>query len=252
MSIIESDVSLDIMIATAKKYPRDEKRCIEKAEYMALMSQDIAESCVYSVPRAGKTIQGASVRLAEIFASVWGNCYMAAEVKCNDGKSITARAYCWDVENNSRVGVEVKRSIIGKNGVYSNDMQNTTENAACSVALRNAIFKVIPRVYIDSLVDKCIQKALGNTVENKVFEKRRQDVFDRLKEIGINENKVLEFYGKKSISEFTPLDIGELIGIGTAIKEGNIKIEEAFVCSEVVPVKFKSAIENKLCSLNRE
>jgi hypothetical protein len=237
LQILEKDVEIpasffegaDIQVATAKKYPRDVKKCLEEAEFMALMSEDIAASCFYTVPRAGKNIQGPSVRLAEIFISAWGNIYMASEIKENNGRSITARAYCWDVEKNIRAGVEVKRSILTKEGkIFSTDMQNVTENSACSIALRNAIFKVIPRGYIDSLLERCQKKSMGNGKANEKFVEKRKEVFERLKALGIEESRIFSFFKKEKIEDFDMTDVTNLIGVGTAIKEGHLKVEEAF------------------------
>ena len=43
---------------------------------------------------------------------------------------------------------------------FSQDMQTVTENAASSIALRNAIFKVIPRSYVEDLYKKCQEKGV--------------------------------------------------------------------------------------------
>lgn len=252
-----SDALILTQVETAKKYPRDICRCIHEAEDMALLSPEIAESCVYSVPRAGKTIKGPSVRLAEIFVAAWGNTYMAAEIKENDGRSVTARAYCWDVEKNLRAGVEIKRSITTKEGrSYSYDMQTTTENAACSIALRNAIFKVIPRGYIDSILEKCQQKALGDVSTKDDFSKRRETIFLRLKALGVDEKRIFSYYGKSSIEDFDVNDIGELLGVGTSIKEGHIKATDAFKVLDIenllpTQAEVENDIGKKLSGLNR-
>ena len=57
---------IDMQIATAKRYPRDLAKVKRKMLDFATLDEETAESCFYSVPRDGKTIQGPSVRLAEI------------------------------------------------------------------------------------------------------------------------------------------------------------------------------------------
>lgn len=228
----------DIQVRTAKMYPRDVRKCLEEAEHMATLSEEIAASCFYSLPRKSKNqqgvmevknLQGASVRLAEIIASAWGNVYAATRIADNDGLSITAEAYCWDLEKNVRIGTQVKRSITTKEGRrFSQDMQTVTENAASSIALRNAIFKVIPRSYVEDLYKKCQEKALGNGNAASKFEGKRQAVFDRFKALGISEEKIFNFFGKTSIKEFDMEDVKNLIGMGTAINDGHLKLEEAF------------------------
>src|SRR6185369_14649302 len=64
---------IDIQIATAKRYPRSitafKRQCLE----MATLDEETAGSMYYVLPRAGKKIEGPSVRLAEIAGSAWGN-----------------------------------------------------------------------------------------------------------------------------------------------------------------------------------
>lgn len=222
--------STDIQVTTAKQYPRDISKSLQEAEMMALMSEEIAESCIYAVPRRDndgkeKLIQGPSIRLAEIVSSAWGNLHMASEIKENNGSTITARAYCWDLEKNVRAGVEVKRSIVNKyNKRYSTDMQIVTGNAACSIALRNAIFKVIPKGYVESLLNKCRDKSL----DNSKFTEKRNLVFERLNNLGVNNELIFSFYNKYKIEDFNEEDIKDLIGVGTAIKDGYLPVDQAF------------------------
>ena len=69
----------DIQISTAKRYPRDIVKVMAEAESMATRTLKIAQNCFYTLPRAGKDIEGPSIRLAEIFMSSWGNFKAGAE-----------------------------------------------------------------------------------------------------------------------------------------------------------------------------
>lgn len=237
--IIESETEIDvspqqilgeseIQIRTAKMYPRDMKKVIQEAELLATFNEESAASCVYSVPRGGKMIVGASVRLAEIISSAWGNIHASTRISDNDGYYITAEAFCWDLEKNVRIGTQVKRNIRDKYGKpYSPDMRTVAENAAISIALRNAIFKVIPKTYVDVIFDKCQKMIATNGNEEKFLEKRK-NVFLRFNEMGVETSKILSFFKKDKIENLDVTDITNLIGIGTAIKEGHLKAEEAF------------------------
>src|SRR5678816_4803120 len=97
----------------------------------------------YSLPRGGRNIVGPSVRFAEVVASSWGNIRSGARIIDIDDKFITAQGQCFDLEKNICVQVEVKRRITKKDGKrYDDDMIGVTGNAACSISLRNAVFKV--------------------------------------------------------------------------------------------------------------
>jgi hypothetical protein len=226
---------LDTQISTAKAYPRDVKKCVADAVELATMDEDTAASCFYCLVRKNKDggkseIKGPSIRLAEIVASCWGNLHAATRIVANDGKVITAEAVAWDLEKNVRLGAEVKRPIVTSTGrTFSTDMQVVTGNAACSIALRNAIIKVIPRSFIDRVYAEAVKYAVG---DQKTLDKKRKTVFQRLNAMGIEETKIFAFFNKEKIEDFDLTDIEHLIGIGTSIKEGLLKIDEAFSVDE--------------------
>lgn len=242
---------IDTQIATAKAYPRNQKTFVDRAIEMATMDQDTAESCFYSLVRNGKDgkteIKGASIRLAEIVASCWGNIHAATRVTENNGKFITAQGVCWDLESNVKMSAEVKRSIQTKNGqTYGTDMQVVTGNAACSIALRNAILKVIPKALVDRIYNAAVSYSVG---DQKTIDHKRKAVFERFNKMGIESAKILAFFDKEAIEEFNSEDIATLIGIGTSIKEGITPIDKAFSLDDTddknVEDKIKSLLENK-------
>ena len=62
---------IDMQISTAKAFPRSLKNFMDKATSMVTLSEEIAESCIYSLPRGGKNREGVSVRLAEIVSATF-------------------------------------------------------------------------------------------------------------------------------------------------------------------------------------
>jgi hypothetical protein len=105
---------IDVQIATAKQYPRNLSKVLNDIETLATMDSDVAASCFYTLRRQGKLIEGPTVRMAEIIASSWGNLRVQAMVVANDGKTITARGVCHDLESNYAAATEVKRRITDK------------------------------------------------------------------------------------------------------------------------------------------
>ena len=90
--------------------------------------------------------------MGEICLTAWGNAHAATKITEIGEKQVTAQAVCWDLEQNVRIAVEVRRRITDKRGnKFNDDMIGVTCNAAASIALRNAIFKVIPRAFVDDL-----------------------------------------------------------------------------------------------------
>lgn len=227
---------LDVQITTAKAYPRNPQRAMDLAHQLATMDEATAQSCFYCLPRKDKDgnkkeIRGASIRLAEIVANAWGNIHAATRIIENDGRHITAEGIAWDLESNVKMAMQNKVSIRfgekdGKGGYTANaDMQTLLSNAASARALRNAIFKVVPKALVDRILEKAMTFAVGDqkTIGNKVNE-----LFDKLTKMGIEKQTILDYYGYQTLNQFTLDDVKSLIGVGVAIKEGHIKIDEVF------------------------
>lgn len=228
---------LDTQIATAKSYPRQSLASItEYATELATLDEDTAQSCFYCLPRTDKDgvkkeIRGPSIRLAEIIMCAWGNIHAATRIIENDGRHITAEGVAWDLQTNVKTSMQVKVGIIfgGKNGTKeytaNADMQTVLSNAASAKALRNAIFKVVPKVLVDRVYERAMTFAIG---DQKTVNRKVSEIFDKLTKMGIAKQKILDYYGRASLAEVTGEDFKSLIGVGTAIKEGHLKIEDAF------------------------
>jgi len=220
---------IEAQIATAKKYPRNIKVFKDKLMSMATLDQSTAEGCFYALPRGGKTITGPSVRFAEIALSCYGNCVAEADVVDEDRKYVYAIGQCRDLENNVAIRMKVRRRITNRQGIrYNDDMIATAANAACAIALRNAIFKIVPGAYIKEAFDQVKETAVGKA---KSLLDRRTEVLKRLAKIGVNEERVLNAIGRKSVDEITVEDLASLIGLGTAVHDGDTTLDNAFPAS---------------------
>jgi hypothetical protein len=217
---------VDTQISTAHRYPRSIKAFRQKALSLATLDEDTAASCFYSLPRDGKTIEGPSARLAEIVAVSWGNLRSQANVVDIDDKWVTARGVCWDLEANVAVSVEVRRRITSKNGRrYNDDMIGVTSNAACAIALRNAVFKVVPMAMLKPIYEQARKVAIGDA---QTLSSRRQKMVDHFGKMSVRPEQICAKVGKASIEDITLDDLGTLIGLATAIKDGDTTIDEAF------------------------
>lgn len=220
---------IDIQISTAKAFPRNIKRAIENSITIVTMDKETAATCTYSVPRGGKAITGPSVHLAKILAQNWGNLRIEAKVVGIDAKHITSQAVCFDLENNLAIKVEVKRSIMTKTGRMNDDMITVTGNAGNSIALRNSVLSVIPKAIVDKVYGEAKSKITGDVSDKTKLLARRKQVIDGLKDTySLTESEILSAVGKVSIDHITPDDLVVLIGLGTAIKDGDTNIETAF------------------------
>ncbi len=248
---------IDIQIATAKQYPRNIKRATENVIAIVTMDEATAATCTYSVPRGGKAITGPSVHLAKILAQQWGNMRIEAKVVEIGAEQITSQGICFDLESNLAIKMEVKRSIVGKNGRYNQDMITTTGNASNSIALRNAILSVIPKSIVDKAYKAAQQTIIGDVSDETKLIARRKQVVDSLKDTyNVTEAEVLASVGKAALSHLTADDLVTLIGVGTAIKEGDTSIEYAFKGKkdgkeEITPEELQTLLDDKIAFLKK-
>lgn len=217
---------IDTQIATAKAFPRSVAMFQQKALSMAAMSEDVAASCTYALPRGGKTIEGPSIRMAEIVVAAYGNIRAGAMIIANDGKTITARGTCHDLENNVAAQVEVKRRITGKDGkTFNEDMQVLVGNAACSIAYRNAVYKVVPGALINPIWEKAKEVARG-TAETVIT--RRNKALEYFKGLGVTEKQICDVLEIKKVEDIDLDKLQTLTGMKAAIKNGESTVKELF------------------------
>lgn len=223
---------VDIQIATAKQYPRNLTAVLNKIKDYATMDQETAEDCFYQLKRKDKdgndaTIEGLSIRMAEIIASAWGNLRIQTRIVGNDGKMITAQAMCHDLESNLAVCKEVSRGIMTKKGyTYSQDMQIVTGNAASSIAFRNAVLSVIPKAVTKKIITEVREVALGQEID---LEQRRAAVLDYFGKLGVTQAQIFLYIGVKSIDEIGVEKLFELRAVANAIREGTTTVQETFI-----------------------
>lgn len=221
-----SRAEIDIQIATANAYPRTISRCIEKMIEVATKNDEIAASCFYHIPRDGKTISGPSVALARIVASSWKHIRAASRIVDEGDKHIVAQATCHDLENNVAISREVRVRITRKDGTrYNEDMIATTANAACSKALRSAIFDIVPVSVIGEVVEAVVKVAAG---DEKTLSARRVAMMQHFTKIGAPQARVLAAIGRRSVDDITLEDMAVLRGFANAIKDGEAKIDDCF------------------------
>ena len=221
---------VDVQISTARKYPRTLSKVKERMLSFATLDEETASSCFYTLParRGGddKPIQGPSVRMAEIALASYQHVKAGSRIINDDGKFITAQAVVHDLENNVAVSIEVRRRVTSKSGArYSDDMIAVTGNAACSIALRNAVFRVVPRALITPVYEAAKRVAVGDV---KSLTSKRAQIIARLKQMGAKDANILAAVGADKIEDIDLAKLEVLIGLGTAIKDGEVTLENAF------------------------
>lgn len=227
---------IDMQIATAHKYPRSIKRFRDETLAMVTLNEKVAQECIYSLPRREKdqatgqwvvkAIEGPSARFAEVVASAWGNSRAGSRVVSDAGDFVTAQGVFHDLERNVAITYEVQRRITTAQGIrFKPDMIGVTANAACSIALRNAILKGVPKAFWSDMYDQAREAAIGNV---QTLANRRSRALAVLQKMGVQPQTVFDFLRIGGQEDITLEHLATLFGITTALKEGDTTPEQAF------------------------
>jgi len=223
------------LVATAKKYPRSVKAAMDRALTIATLSPEIAAECFYTIPRSGKTIQGPSVRTAEIVASQWGNFRFGSRVLEAEDKTVIAQGFAHDLETNVFVAIEQKRRITSSSGTrFNDDMIVMTGNAAAAIARRNAIFSVIPKALCQDVYKKAKACAIGDA---KTLGDRINTCLEAYAKLNVGEAAILKKMKRTHKEDLTLEDLGTLQGIFNAItgEDPQTTIDEQFPIETTTP-----------------
>jgi hypothetical protein len=224
---------IDIAIATAKRYPRSVIEAKRTAQTLATLDADVAATMFYVIPRGGKRIEGPSVRLAEIMGHSWKNLRYGARTVEITTTHVVAQGVCFDLENNTQAAFEVRRRITDKQGRrYNEDMITVTAQAAQSIALRNAIFRIIPFSLVKSIYDAAKQCAVGEAL---TMTQRRTKALEWFAKVGVTEARILTFLERKAVEEIDIDDLVTLTGIRTAIADGETTTDSVFADAQPKP-----------------
>lgn len=227
--------AIDCQIATAKRFPIHQPGQLSKVKdamlTFATIDEETAQSCFYSLPRGGKVVQGPSVRMAEIAVTCFGNIRSSARtvqvVATGDNPHVIVQAATHDLENNVAVCIEKRRRITkkrGKDQVDEDDI-NLAVNSGIAIAFRDAIFKVVPLALIKPVYEQAKRVAIGDI---KSLATKRTTVVERLQKMGATIERILAVADARKVEDITLEKLELLIGLGTALKDGDTTLEEAF------------------------
>lgn len=228
-------VELDQAISTAKAYPRSLTRVRDNVSALVMLDEETAKECVYALPRGGKPIKGPSVRFAEIVASQYGNCKVGSRVVDVNKfeKYVEAEGVFIDLESGMQRTARIRRKISDKSGrVYNDDMIVVTGNAACAIALREAILKGVPK----ALWRRAYEEAEGVIAGDiKTLAERREGAIRAFAAWGITPDQIFASLEIAGLDEIGLDEIATLTAMFKAIKAGEQQVEDYF------PAKAKAA-----------
>ncbi len=228
---IEAVVSGDVMqqISTAKRYPRSVTKFMQAMTELVTINKEVAAQCLYALPRGGKTIEGPSIRFAEIAIAMWGNCRTGARIVGTTDRFVIAEGFFWDLQSNSAIAVQAQRRITDKKGeVFNDDMIGVTGNAAASIALRNAALRGVPKAFWWELYLKAKACTIGDL---KTLAERRKNAVEAFKPFGVTETQICQTLGLAGVRDIGIEHLATLAGFLTAIQQEDRDPEEIFVAA---------------------
>jgi len=219
------------MCTIAKRFPRDLTSC-----YTAIMKEldrpSLAKVCIYSYPRGGQAVSGASIRLLEVVARNFKNLQSGIkELTRLEGSSI-CEAYCWDMESNIKktLTFTVKHIRDKKGGgVKLTDERDIYEIIANygTRRMRNCIQAMIPADIMEDALEK-VRKVIAAGDKSESLKDRIQRILLAFDALGVTQ-QMLETYLKHPIAQTIPDEFVELQGIYNALKDKSAKREDYFV-----------------------
>lgn len=244
--------SIDMQIATAHQYPRSVTKFKKDALALVTLDEETAASCLYRRPvgkdKNGKEqyAEGMSIRMAEIVAATYGNLRVATRTIESTPRYVVVQGVAHDLESNFLSTAECKEATVKKNGQpYDERMRIVIEKAAASKAWRDAVFKVVPRASAAFLETAAKALLFGNASS---ITKWRTRINDWVKTLGIDTERVWKALGIGGADDLKQPEIETLIGIKTALQNGDVTLDEAFpvfsrIESEPVKPEQKPATE---------
>jgi hypothetical protein len=225
--------SIDMQIETAHRHPRSISKFLSDAKSLIAVDEETAESCIYRRPvgkEGGQDVyaEGMSVRLAEIVAATYHNIRAQAIITQMMPRYVKAAGFAHDLESNVAFTAEVVESTVTSSGYpYSEHMRVTVAKAAQSKALRDAIFRVIPRSVCKPLEEHARYIAFGGG-SKETIELRRGRLLEWVSKISVSPERVYAALNVQGLEDVGIEQLETLAGLRTAIKDGDTTIDEAF------------------------
>ena len=219
--------SIDMQVATAHRYPRSITSFQSRALSMVTLDEETAESCLYRRPvGGGKFAEGKSIRMAEIVGACYGNLRVGTRIIEQTDRQVICQGVAHDLESNFLLTSEVIESTVKTDGnPYSERMRIVVAKAALSKARRDAIFQVVP-----AAMCKILEKAVRDLLfgDAKSLTERRDAAERYIGKISVGKDRVFAALKVNGIADIGADELVTLTGIRSAIKDGDVTVDEAF------------------------
>lgn len=222
---------IDMQIATAHQYPRSLELFKKRALSMACLDPETADSCIYVRPVGKengkpKYAEGPSIRLAEIVAVSYGNLRAASKVVEQTDRYVKCTGMAHDLESNCAMSADVIESTVTKDGHPYSERQRALIAKVCGAkALRDSIFKVVPRALCKPIMEAAKKVSAG---QDKSLDERRKKAQAWIGTLKIDERRVFAVLDVSGWTDVTAEHLTILTGLRTAMADNDETIESAF------------------------
>lgn len=241
-------VEMDSQRKVALAAPRNERILYDASMAELAMFPEFAEDAYYSIPYSNargddneKTlVEGPSVKASRALARRWGNCATSSRIFAEFPDHIEVEGVFADFETNfiTRRLVSVPKTYIPKKtGIpvpLRVDRLNMAVQAGMSKAERNATLSGLPVYLVESYFTKAKQIAgQKGKKEGKTDAQRFEALYAAFEKLGVATDRVKAYIAVKFEKDANIDDtLGTMRGIFNAIKDGQVRAEDAFPAVE--------------------
>lgn len=216
-------------IQVAKQFPRSASSAFQQV-MDSCKRLSLARAAIYAYPRAGQTISGPSIRLAEELARAVGNIeFGIRELSQREGES-EMQSFAWDLETNviSVKTFTVKHERHTKTGVTKlvdpRDIYELTANQG-GRRLRACILAVIPPDLVEEALEQCKKTLAGDT--SKPLADRIKAMISSFAPYGVTTAHIEQKMGVK-VDSLMVDQLTDLVSIYNSLKDGMSKPSDWF------------------------
>jgi len=233
---------VDSLVATAQRFPRNIANFhTDVSATIEALTPEEAVHINYRAPvgkekneKTGeweeRIAEGPSVRLAEIIYSSWGHLIFKQDGYA-DEKFAYGIARGRDLQSNNAFERKVMKSIMtspkhGPQKRYSEAAVKNTVMACVSIAFRDVVFRLVPKLHWKKYSDRAYEIAAGNEDQ---FPGRVEKALTKFENLwGIDRNLMFKRLKVSGQDEITRAHFREIIGMYSAIDQGEATIQDFF------------------------
>lgn len=216
-------------VLIAQQCPRDVPAALADMRE-SCKNRRLAEKAFWRFPRGGKQVSGESIHLARELARCWGHVdYGIAELRRDDAfQQSEMIAFAWDMQRNTRnSSAFIVPHTRGKRDEVLLDTRDIYENNANNGArrVREAIFAVLPRWYIDEAVEICTKTLEGDG--SIPLPTRIANAVEKFADRSISVDQLEAKVGLPT-GRWTAVDLAQLTVIYGSLVRGEVQAEDEF------------------------